>query len=76
MQRHDPNTQRDLTPMFKRNLTTFRRYLDEEFSPKIMKLQEVFYKYKFESPLNFIMVKSDFKRFYRFLNKYDQIDKH
>jgi hypothetical protein len=50
--------------MFKRNLTTFTRYLDEEFSPKIKKLQDVFYKYTFESPLNFIMVKSDFKRFY------------
>ena len=64
-QRHDPNQQqRDLSPMFKRNLTTFTRYLDEEFSPKIKKLQDVFYKYTFESPLNFIMVKSDFKRFY------------
>ena len=31
---------------------------------QIKKLQEVFYKYTFESPLNFIMVKSDFKRFY------------
>ena len=29
-----------------------------------MKLHNIFYKYKFDSPLNFIMIKSDFKRFY------------
>ena len=49
--------------MFKRNLTTFANYLKDEFSPKINHLQDVFYKYQFESPLNFIMIKSDFKRF-------------
>jgi hypothetical protein len=50
--------------MFKSNLTTFTRFLSEDFSPKIKKLHDIFYKYKFESPLNFIMIKSDFKRFY------------
>ena len=50
--------------MFKGNLTTFTRFLSEDFSPKIKKLHDVFYKYKFDSPLNFIMIKSDFKRFY------------
>ena len=61
----DPNIdKKDLTPMFKRNLTTFVRYLHEDLAPKVSRLQGVFYKYKFESPLDFIMVKSDFKQFY------------
>jgi hypothetical protein len=28
------------------------------------RLQDTYYEYKFDSPLNFLMVKSDFKNFY------------
>lgn len=34
-----------------------------ELSEKIAELHEVYDKHSFESPLNFIMVKSDFKQF-------------
>jgi hypothetical protein len=51
--------------MFKSNLDQFlNRYLRGDLAPKLKKLNEVFNKYKFDSPLNFIMVNSDFKRFY------------
>ena len=50
--------------MFSKNLTTFTEYLKLDYAPKIQHLQNIFYKYTFENPLNFIMIKSDFKRFY------------
>ena len=53
-----------MSHMFAKNLTTFTNYLGIDFAPKIEHLQHSFYKYKFESPLNFIMVKADFKRFF------------
>jgi len=63
--RHDPNiNKKDMTGMFKQNFTSFIRYLHEDLAPKIDNLQKIFYKHKFESPLDFIMIKSDFKRFY------------
>lgn len=54
----------NMSHMFSKNLTVFDDYLKNEFAPKIMFLQQIFYKYTFESPLNFIMIKSDFKRFF------------
>ena len=50
--------------MFSKNVTTFVNYLGIDFAPKIAHLKDVFFKYKFENPLNFIMIKSDFKRFF------------
>ena len=50
--------------MFKQNFTTFLRYLHEDLAPKVLHLRNVFFKHKFESPLDFIMIKSDFKKFY------------
>lgn len=51
--------------MFKSNLDQFlNRYLRGDLAPKLKQLNQVFNKYKFDSPLNFIMVNSDFKRFY------------
>lgn len=50
--------------MFNQNLSSFKLYLSNEFAPKIKELQAIFYRYTFDSPLNFIMIKSDFKRFY------------
>lgn len=55
---------KDLTPMFNENIVTFRKYLSDDLSPKISKLQDTFFKYDFDSPLDFIMIKSDFKRFF------------
>ena len=50
--------------MFNTNLYLFLKYIRIELAPKIHQLESIYNKYKFESPLNFIMVKSDFKRFY------------
>lgn len=54
----------ELSQMFKTNLAQFRGFVNIDFAPKIARMQKVFYEYKFESPLNFIMIKSDFKKFY------------
>lgn len=43
---------------------TFKKYLADDLSPKVAELQKVFFKYSFDSPLDFIMIKSDFKRFF------------
>ena len=56
--------EREISQMFRRNLTAFTNYLEIELAPKIEHLQDIFYKYKFDSPLNFIMIKSDFKMFF------------
>ena len=50
--------------MFKKNMVIFNKYLQDDLSPKILHLDKIFFKHKFESPLDFIMIKSDFKRFY------------
>jgi hypothetical protein len=50
--------------MFKQNMATFKKYLQDDLSPKILHIDKIFFKHKFESPLDFIMIKSDFKRFY------------
>ena len=50
--------------MFKQNMFTFKKYLQDDLSPKILHLDKIFFKHKFESPLDFIMIKSDFKRFF------------
>lgn len=50
--------------MFKMKFVGFLKYLSDDLAPKVKMLQQVFYRYKFESPLDFIMIKSDFKRFY------------
>ena len=55
---------KELTGMFHGNLIQFLDYLYDELAPKLMILREVLYKYSFESPLDFIMIKSDFKRFF------------
>lgn len=38
--------------------------MSDDLAPKIAKLQEVFFTYQFDSPLDFIMIKADFKRFF------------
>lgn len=53
-----------MTPMFNSNIQVFKKYLSEDLSPKVAELQKVFFKYQFDSPLDFIMIKSDFKRFF------------
>ena len=50
--------------MFNSNIQVFKKYLSEDLSPKVAELQKVFFKYQFDSPLDFIMIKSDFKRFF------------
>ena len=50
--------------MFGTNIGRFIYYLREELAEKIAELHRVYDKHSFGSPLNFIMVKSDFKRFY------------
>lgn len=52
-----------MTKMF-RNLPPFLSFLKGDLAPKIHRLHEVYEKHSFDSPLNFIMVKQDFKRFY------------
>jgi hypothetical protein len=47
---------KDMTQMFNQNLTSFKLYLTNEFAPKIYELQSIFYRYTFESPLNFLMI--------------------
>lgn len=54
----------DMTPMFNSNIQVFKKYLSDDLSPKVAELQKVFFKYQFDSPLDFIMIKSDFKRFF------------
>ena len=54
----------DLTDMFKSKFVGFLKYIGEDLAPKVNMLHQTFYRYKFESPLDFIMIKSDFKRFY------------
>ena len=49
--------------MFGTDISRFLLYLRGELSGKIAELHEVYDKHSFESPLNFIMVKSDFKQF-------------
>lgn len=53
-----------LQRMFGTNVGRFVYYLREELAEKVAELHRVYDKHSFESPLNFIMVKSDFKRFY------------
>ena len=50
--------------MFNDNIRTFKNYLGDDLAPKIAELNRVFFKYQFDSPLDFIMIKSDFKRFF------------
>ena len=54
----------DLADMFKHKFVGFLKYIGEDLAPKVNMLHQTFYRYKFESPLDFIMIKSDFKRFY------------
>ena len=54
----------DLTPMFNDNIRAFKSYLGDDLAPKIAELNKVFFKYQFDSPLDFLMVKSDFKKFF------------
>ena len=60
----DIGEDRAMTVMFRQNLADFMYYLKHDLALHMHELQEVFYKHSFESPLNFIMVRSDFKRFY------------
>ena len=50
--------------MFGDNIRTFKSYLGDDLAPKIAELNKIFFKYQFDSPLDFLMVKSDFKRFF------------
>ena len=59
-----PEKARGLTQMFKNNMQIFKKYLQDDLSPKILNLDKVFFKHNFDSPLDFIMIKSDFKRFF------------
>jgi len=54
----------DLNNMFKKKFVGFLKYIGDDLAPKVSMLHQTFYRYKFESPLDFIMIKSDFKRFY------------
>jgi len=61
----DPNRNKpDMTNMFKKNLPHFINYLKDDLGSKMGRLHDTYYQYRFDSPLNFIMVKSDFKSFY------------
>lgn len=53
-----------MTKIFKKNLPGFIQYLKDDLGSKMERLQDTYYQYRFDSPLNFIMVKSDFKSFY------------
>jgi len=50
--------------MLTENIRVFKKYLGDDLAPKILELNKVFFKYQFDSPLDFIMIKSDFKRFF------------
>ena len=60
----DIGEDRAMTSMFRDNLADFMYYLKNDLAEHMHELEEVFYHHSFESPLNFIMVRSDFKRFY------------
>lgn len=55
---------KDMTTMFSKNLVAFTNYLKDDLAIKVSDLKETFFLHSFDSPLDFIMIKSDFKRFF------------
>ena len=49
--------------MFEKSLSHFLLFLRREYFPKVTQLKFEASVYKFESPLNFLMLKTDFKKF-------------
>ena len=55
--------EKDSIKMFAHSLPQFLHYLQVEYFPTIQMFKKETDTYKFESPLNFLMMRSDFKEF-------------